>query len=87
MSLFDQLNLVSQCKKYNLSLWQYPPFIFFLIGIIIVGAILFTYFIGTKYFEPAIVALMILGVTAILFVLDYVIVHSFERLAEANIMK
>ena len=87
MSLFSQLNPVSHRKKYNIPLWQYPPFIFFLIGIIIIGAILFTYFIGTKYFEPIIVVFAILAITAVLFVLDYIIVHSFERLAEANLMK
>lgn len=87
MSLLARINPIARRGKYNIPLWQYPPFIFFLIGIIIIGAILFSYFVGTKYFEPITLTLAILAVTAVLFVLDYIIVRSFERLAEANLMK
>ena len=86
-SILEQLNFVSQARKYNISLWQYPPFLFFLIGIIIVSTIILSYIIGTKYFSPETVALGIIGITTVLLVLDYIIVNSFERLAEVNLMK
>ncbi len=83
-----QLNILAQCKKYGLSLWQCPQFLFLAMGIIIIGSILSTYFIGRKYVEdPQAVALIVLFIAAILFIIATTIIRSFERLAEANRMK
>lgn len=84
----EQLNIPAQCKKYGLSLWQCPQFLFILMGVIIIASTLTTYAIGTKYIEePELVALIVLLITAILFIVAAVITRSFERLAEANRMK
>lgn len=86
--ILAQFNIVAQCKKYGLSLWQCPQFLFLVMGIIIIGSTLATYFIGRKYVEdPQIIALVVLFATAILFVIATTIVRGFERLAEANRMK
>jgi signal transduction histidine kinase len=83
-----QLNIIAQCKKYGLSLWQCPQFLFLIMGLIIIGSSLATYAIGQRYIEdPQIVALIVLFITAILFIIAAAIVRSFERLAEANRMK
>lgn len=87
MTFSDQINFTSHYKKYNISLWQYPPFIFCIIGIVIIGSIIFTYFVGNKYFEPMTLVLIIVFITIALLILNYIIVNSFERLAEANLMK
>lgn len=86
--IFSQFNIFTQCKKYRLPLWQCPQFLFLIMGIIIVSSSLITYVIGNRYIEdPGIVALMILGITIILFIVAFTITRSFERLAEANRMK
>jgi len=83
-----ELNVSAQCKKYGLSLWQCPQFLFLIMGIIIVATAITVYWIGTKYIgDPYLVSLIILGVSAILFVIDFTISHSFEKLAEANKIK
>jgi len=57
-------------------------------GIIIIASTLIAYAIGTRYIEnPEIVALIILILTAILFIIAFIITRSFERLAEASRMK
>ncbi len=57
-------------------------------GIIIVASTLAAYLIGSRYVEdPQIVALMVIVVTAILFIIAVIITRSFERLAEANRLK
>jgi len=57
-------------------------------GIIIIGSTLTAYAIGTRYIEePELVALIILLITAILFIIAVIITRSFERLAEASRMK
>jgi len=83
----DQFNIVKQCRKYDLTLWQCPQFLFLVMGMVIIFSTLITYAIGSKYIEdPLLVALIVLLITAILFIIA-VITRSFERLAEANRMK
>jgi signal transduction histidine kinase len=87
-NILEQLNFPAQCKKYGLSIWQCPQFLFLMMGIIIIGSTLAAYAIGTHYIEdPQIVVLMVLMVTMILFVIAFIITRSFERLAEASRMK
>ena len=86
--IFAQLNISAQCKKYGLSLWQCPHFLFLIMGIIIIVSTLTAYAIGQRYIEdPQIVSLIVLLATAILFIIAVIITHSFERLAEASRMK
>lgn len=83
----NNLNIFKGYKRYNISIWQYPPFVFFVLGLIIIGVIVFTYFIGTRYLEPQYVSLIVIVVAIVLLSLDYIIVNSFQKLADANLMK
>ena len=87
-NIFSQLNIVGQCKKHGLSLWQCPQFLFFVMGIIIICSTLVTYSVGARYIEELEwVALIVLFITLLLFVIAAIITRSFERLAEASRMK
>ena len=86
--IWAQLNIVAQCRKYGLSVWQCPQFLFLIMGLVITISTLTAYAIGTRYIEePRMVALIVLLTTAILFIIAVIITDSFERLAEANRMK
>ncbi len=86
--IVKQLNIFQECKKYNLRLWQCPSFLFFIMGLIIIVAIVATYQIGTRYIEsPEIVTLIVLVVVVVLLIMNFSITKSFESLAEANRMK
>lgn len=86
--IFEQLNVPGQCRRYGLPLWQCPQFLFLVMGLIIIGANIFTYIIGTRFVDdPAIVALIVIILTVVLFIIAFVITQGFERLAEANRMK
>jgi signal transduction histidine kinase len=88
MRILEQLNIPKQCKKYGLSLWQCPSFLFLIMGTIIALVSVLSYLIGTRYIaEPRIVALIVLIISAILLILATIITNSFEKLAEANRMK
>jgi signal transduction histidine kinase len=88
MKILEQLNIPKQCRKYGLSLWQCPSFLFLIMGIIICLVSVFSYLIGTRYIaEPRIVALIVLIISAILLILATIITNSFEKLVEANRMK
>lgn len=87
-NIISQLNISAQCRKYGLSLWQCPSFLFLIMGLVIIGSALLAYGLGTRFIEdPSIVALIVLLLTAILFVVAFTITRSFERLAETNRMK
>jgi signal transduction histidine kinase len=83
--IYYQLNLPAQCKRYNVSLWQCPQFLFLIMGIIIIIAAIVAYLIGIHYIEnPQLIALIVLGLSGILFIFAYLINISFEKLAEAS---
>jgi signal transduction histidine kinase len=84
----NEFNVPAQCRKYGLSLWQCPQFLFLVMGVVIIISTLATYAIGRRYIDdPQLVALIVLFVTAVLFIIAAIITRSFERLAEANRMK
>ncbi len=86
--IFSQINIISQCKKYYLPIWQCPHFIFLVMGFIIVISILSAYAIGNRYIEePLMVALLALIIAVVFFIFGFILITSFERLAEANRLK
>jgi len=86
--IFEQLNIVAQCKKYNISLWQCPQFLFLIMGIVIIVSALNAYLFGNHYIQdPLVVSFITLILTAVLFSVAVIVTRSFERLSEANKMK
>ncbi len=78
----------AQAKKYGIPLWRYPQFLFLIMGIIIIGTMLFTYAIGSLYIEnPLLISLIVTILTFVLFIVAFIINQSFEKLAEASRMK
>ena len=87
-NFLSQINIVKQCRRYGVSLWQCPQFLFLVMGIVIVLTFIASYLIGTKLIaEPETVVLIVLTVSIFLFVISFTITRSFERLAEASKMK
>ncbi len=62
--------------------------IFVLIGLLIIFSSILAYIIGTRIIQdPLVIGVGIALVTVFLLVLDYLLVKSFERLAQANRLK
>jgi len=84
----SQLDMTSQCKKYGVPLRQCPQFLFFIMGDAIIVAMLATYFIGIRFnSDPEVVALIVICLTMVLLALLFIIIRSFEQLAETSRMK
>ena len=79
--------IFAECKEYNLPALECPSFVFFLMGLINMVAMVSTYFIARRYTEPEIVALMVIGVTLVILIIGHTITQSFDKLAQANKMK
>lgn len=78
---------MAECKKYGLGFWQCPNSLFLVMGIIIIVAMILTYFIGIRLVDPEVVIATVCIVTIVLLVIGHSLVNSFARVAEANRMK
>ncbi|MEK7090201.1 MAG: HAMP domain-containing sensor histidine kinase [Patescibacteria group bacterium] len=78
------LNVKRQCAEYGVGLWQCPQFLFIIMGIIIIAAIVVTNVAARIYAEPEIAALIAMVVSAFLFIVGHIIVRAFEKVAAAS---
>jgi signal transduction histidine kinase len=80
--------LFGECRENSISLWQCPSFLFFILGLVNIGAMISTYFISTRLTdEPEITALITILVSLFIFIIGSVIVQGFDKLLQANKMK
>lgn len=86
-SILKKLDPVAECRKYGLGFWQCPNSLFLVMGIIIIVAMILTYFIGIRLVDPEVVIGIVSIVTIILLTIGHSLVNSFARIAEANRMK
>ncbi len=86
--VLKELNIVANCRKYGISIWQCPQFLFVIMGLVIMVTSLTTYVLGTRYVaDPDTVSLIVLAITIVLFVITFSMTRSMEGLAEANRLK
>ncbi|MCD6550573.1 HAMP domain-containing histidine kinase [bacterium] len=87
-TILSQLNFRQRCKRYGLSLWQCPDFVFIIMGIVVIFSALFTYTISFRYIEdPLLIALIVILISWVLLILGYIVTHAVEKLAEATRLK
>ena len=86
-NVLKQLHIFAECKGYGIPLWQCPSFLFVIMGLVIIAAMLTTYYIGIHYVAPEMLIVILGAVTTILLIVGHTIVVSFERIAQANRMK
>jgi signal transduction histidine kinase len=65
-------------------MWQCPHMLFPIMGVFIMIAITVTYFVGQRYADPLVVVVILFTLTAVLFVISYIVLNSFERIATAS---
>lgn len=77
------LNIAAQCRQWRVPLWSCPQVLFIVMGAVIIMAMVGTNMVARQYAAPEIAAIVVLFVTAFLFVIGYIITKSFEHVAEA----
>jgi signal transduction histidine kinase len=86
--LLNSLNVKYQCRNYGLSLRQCPQFLFLVMGIVIIFSSIFYYLIASYFSSDlTIVVLGDFAITAVLFIISYIITRNSEKLAEVSRMK
>lgn len=87
-NVFQQLNIVQQCKSSGLGLWECPPLLFVVMGIVNIVSIFFTYQVATRASEePELAAIAALVVATIIFTIGTAVEFGFNKVVEANQMK
>ena len=82
------VNPLYSCRKYGISIWQCPQFLFMVMGFFSIAAIIAVWLIATsRISDPFLVVLIVLAAGTFLIVMSFVITNSFERVAEASRMK
>ena len=86
--LVKELNIIEQCRQYRVSVFACPPFLFVVIGVVIIVAMLGTTVLASRFSEdPSVVVISVSVMSAFLFVIGHAVVSSFQRLADASRMK
>ena len=86
--VFYQLNIIGQCRQYNIPLLQCPNFLFPLMGAIIIAVMIISYLVASQFIaDPRIIISIIAGTTIFLLIISFIIIKSFEHLVIINKMK
>ncbi len=83
----EQLLFWRACKKEGLGLWRCPTFLFIVMGVLTIIAVLATFFVGRQAGDPKLLVMFVFGVAVVIFTPGSIIVRSFERMAELNRIK
>jgi signal transduction histidine kinase len=84
VSLFSELNIKTQCNRLKVGLWECPHFLFILMGILIIAAMISTSLLANQYADPELAALVVIAVTGMLVAISHIVIRSVERTAEAS---
>lgn len=78
------MEVFKKCSKYRIKIWRCPQFLFLLMNLLIIAIVLVVFYFSINVIESHIAALLILFITAVFYVIGYLIIFSFENLAEAS---
>lgn len=85
--IIAELSLTAHCRAYHLPLWQCPQFLFVLLGGITVLLIFVFYLVFSPTIDPYSVAFIAIAIATFSLIQTFIILHAFERSAEANRMQ
>lgn len=83
----DGLNFVARCKKYGLGLWQCPNFLFLMMGLITIIAMVGTFFVSSRFASEGVTIMSVTLEVIFIMIIGSSVIRGVEKVAEANIMK
>ena len=86
--LENRFEILHECKRNGLSLWQCPPFLFLMMGVVNIVAMIGSYLLASTYVdEPEVAAVIVTVVSIFILIIGYFIISGFNKIAELNKMK
>ncbi|OHA07969.1 MAG: hypothetical protein A3B29_04205 [Candidatus Sungbacteria bacterium RIFCSPLOWO2_01_FULL_51_34] len=87
-NFFYRVNIFEECKSLRLSIWQCPPFLFILMGVVNVSGMLGSYLIASRLIiDESAVVLVVVGVSLSIFIIGNFLISGFNKMADADRMK
>jgi signal transduction histidine kinase len=83
----DGLNFVARCKKYGLGLWQCPNFLFLMMGLITIAAMVGTFFVSSRFASEGVTIMSVTIEVIFIIIIGSSVIRGVEKVAEANILK
>jgi len=83
----DGLNFVARCKKYGLGLWQCPNFLFLMMGLVTIAAMVGTFFVSSRFASEGTTVMSVTLEVVFIMIIGSSVIRGVEKVAEANIMK
>lgn len=88
MLISKKKSFIEECRGLEWGLWQCPPLLFMVMGVVTIISMIATYILAGDYVdEPELGALVVIFVAALLFLIGNVIVSNFTRVMETNRLK
>jgi len=79
--------IFKECQQLNLRLFECPSFLFVIMGIITIIAIIATYLIASQYAGPEVVISSVVSITIVILIIGHFVVRSVNRIAQAHQMQ
>jgi len=79
--------IFKECQQLNLRPWECPSFLFVLMGLITITAIIATYLITSQYTGPEVVISSVVGITIVILIIGNFVVNSVSRIAQTHQMQ
>ena len=83
----DGLNFVARCKKYGLGLWQCPNFLFLMMGMITIAAMVGTFFVSSRFASEGVTIMSVTFEVIFIMIIGSSVIRGVEKVAEVNILK
>ena len=85
--LHDEFDLQKQADDLGLKVWQTPSFLFIIMGVVIILAMVVVDVAAQRYDSPNVLIISEALVVSVLFIIGYFIIHDVEEVARANKIK
>ncbi|MFH0930240.1 MAG: HAMP domain-containing sensor histidine kinase [Candidatus Moraniibacteriota bacterium] len=83
----DGFNFVARCKKYGLGLWQCPNFLFLMMGMITIVAMVGTFFVSSRFASEGVTIMSVTLEVIFIMIIGSSVIRGVEKVAEVNILK
>ncbi|MBI2639434.1 MAG: HAMP domain-containing histidine kinase [Candidatus Sungbacteria bacterium] len=82
------MNFIGECRENRLPLWECPPFLFIVMGIVNIVTVVSIYIFAERLVaEPEIAALIVLFIALLIFAVGNFLIAGFNKVVEANRIK
>jgi len=87
LGFVNDFNIKKQAEELEVSVWQTPGFLFSVMGLIIMAAMILVYFVSSYYNSPEILVISETAIVIIMFIIGSSLIKSIEAFTETNKMK